>query len=129
MTRTAAHEHRIAACIAGPLASGIEPIAPLILRNVLPGSGRQATPAASAATVVPLIRGLSSPQATEQIKADTSTITCPALRINDSRDYPQLPGQARAAIADITNTRASLHLFTPPTEATTGNPATSASSV
>lgn len=113
MTRAAAHEHRIAACVADPLVSDMEPIAPLIFRNVLPGSEREKTLAGNAATVLPLIWGLTSPDAIEKIKADTSTITCPTLCINDSHDYPQLLEQARAAVANIAGARASQHLFTP----------------
>jgi pimeloyl-ACP methyl ester carboxylesterase len=113
MTRAAAHEHRIAACIVDPLVSDMQPIAPLIFRNVLPGAEREDTLAANAATVVPLIWGLSSPQDIEQMKADTSTITCPTLCINDSHDYPELLVQARAAIANISEAGTRLHLFTP----------------
>jgi pimeloyl-ACP methyl ester carboxylesterase len=113
MTRAAAHEHRIAACIVDPLVSDMEPIAPLVIRNVLPGSEQEATLAANAATVIPLIWGLSSPQAIEKMKADTSTIACPTLGINDSHDYPELLEQARAAIANITEPGTRLHLFTP----------------
>jgi pimeloyl-ACP methyl ester carboxylesterase len=113
MTRAAAHEHRIAACVADPLVCDMEPIAPLIFRNVLPGAERENTLASNAATVLPLIWGLSSPDAIEKMKADTSTITCPTLCINDSHDYPQLLEQARAAVATITDARASQHLFTP----------------
>ena len=113
MTRAAAHEHRIAACVADPLVSDMESIAPLIFRNVLPGAEREETLAANAATVLPLIWGLTSPHAIEKMKADTGTITCPTLCINDSHDYPQLLDQAREAVANITDARARLHLFTP----------------
>jgi len=45
MTRAVAHEHRIAACIADPLVSDMESIAPLIFLNVLPEpSGRKRWP-------------------------------------------------------------------------------------
>ena len=113
MTRATAHEHRIAACIADPLVSDMEPIAPLIFRNVLTGSEQDATLAANAATVVPLIWGLSSPGAIETMKADTTAITCPTLCLNDSHDYPELLAQARAATANITAAGTRLHLFTP----------------
>jgi hypothetical protein len=113
MTRAAANEHRIAACIADPLVSDMAPIAPLILRDVVPGAEREATLAANAATVLPLIWGLSSPQAIEKMTADTTTIVCPTLSINDSHDYPELLQQARAAIAGITSAGTRLHLFTP----------------
>jgi pimeloyl-ACP methyl ester carboxylesterase len=113
MTRAAAHEHRIAACIADPLVSDMESIAPLIFRNVVPGAERGETLASNAATVLPLIWGLSSPDAIEKMKADTSTITCPTLCLNDSHDYPELLDQARAAIANITEAGTRLHLFTP----------------
>lgn len=113
MARAAAHEHRIAACIADPLVSDMESIAPLIFRNVLPGSDQEATLASNAATVLPLIWGLSSPGAIEKMTVDTSTITCPTLCINDSHDYPELLQQARAAIANITQPGTRQHLFTP----------------
>jgi hypothetical protein len=103
----------IAACIVDPLVSDMEPIASLVLRNVLPGSEQGATLAANAATVVPLIWGLSSPQAIEKMKADTTTISCPTLSINDSHDYPELLQQASAAIAHITEPGTRQHLFTP----------------
>jgi hypothetical protein len=113
MTRAVAHEHRIAACIADPLVSDMESIAPLIFRNVLPGAERKETLASNAATVLPLIWGLTSALAIDRMKADTSTITCPTLCINDSHDYPELIEQARAAIANITEAGTRRHLFTP----------------
>jgi hypothetical protein len=113
MTRAATREHRIAACIADPLVSDMEPVAPLISRHVLPGSHQARTLASNAATVLPLIWGLTSPGAIEKMKADTRAITCPVLCVNDSHDYPELLAQARAAVADVPDARASLHLFTP----------------
>jgi hypothetical protein len=91
----------------------MESIAPLIFRKILPGAERKETLAFNAATVLPLIWGLTSAQAIEKMKADTSTITCPTLCINDSHDYPELLEQARAAIAHITEAETRLHLFTP----------------
>ena len=113
MTRAAAHEHRIAACIADPLVSDMPSIAPLILRNVLPGSEQEKSLAANAATILPLIWGLSTPGAIDKMTADTSAITCPTLCLSDSHDYPELLEQARAAVASITDARGSMHLFTP----------------
>jgi hypothetical protein len=113
MTRAAAHEHRIAACVVDPLVLDMEPIAPLIFRLVLPGAEQKETLASNAATVLPPIWGLASPGIIKKMKADTRAITCPTLGLNDSHDYPELLTQARAAVADIPDGKASLHLFTP----------------
>jgi pimeloyl-ACP methyl ester carboxylesterase len=113
MTRAAAHEHRIAACVVDPLVVDMEPIAPLIFRLVLPGAEQKDTLASNAATVLPLIWGLASPGIIRKMKADARAITCPTLGLNDSHDYPELLTQARAAVADIPDGKASLHLFTP----------------
>ncbi len=48
MTRAAAHEHRIAACVVDPLVSDMEPIAALFLEHVLPGSEDKETLASNA---------------------------------------------------------------------------------
>ena len=113
MTRAAAHEHRIAACVVDPLVSDMEPIAPLIFKHTIPGSGDKKTLASNAATVLPLIWGLTSPEAIKKMKVDTRNIICPTLGLNDSHDYPELLQQARDAIAAITNETADLHIFTP----------------
>jgi hypothetical protein len=113
MTRAAAHEHRIAACVVDPLVSDMEPIAPLIFKHTIPGSEDKKTLASNAATVLPLIWGLTSPEAIKKMKVDTSNIICPTLGLNDSHDYPELLQQARDAIAAIANKTADLHIFTP----------------
>jgi hypothetical protein len=46
--------------------------------------------ASNAATVLPLIWGLTSPEAIKLMKVDTSTIACPMLGLNDSHDYSEL---------------------------------------
>jgi hypothetical protein len=113
MTRAVAHEHRIAACVVDPLVSDMEPIAPLFFEHVIPGTADKKTLASNAATLLPLIWGLTSPEAIKKMKVDTSTITCPTLGLNDWRDYPELVQQARDAIATIANKTADLHTFTP----------------
>ena len=113
MTRAVAHEHRIAACVVDPLVSDMEPIAPLFFAHVLPGTADKESLASNAATVLPLIWGLTSPEAIKKMKVDTSTITCPTLGLNDSRDYPELLQQARDGIARIANKTTNLHMFTP----------------
>jgi hypothetical protein len=113
MTRAVAHEHRIAACVVDPLVSDMEPIAPLFFKNVLPGTADGESLASNAGTLIPLIWGLTSPEAIKKMKVDTSTITCPTLGLNDSHDYPELLQQARHAIATIENKTADLHMFTP----------------
>jgi hypothetical protein len=69
--------------------------------------------ASNAATVLPLIWGLTSPEAIKKMKVDTRNIICPTLGLNDSHDYPELLQQARDAIAAIANETADLHIFTP----------------
>ena len=69
--------------------------------------------ASNAGTLIPLIWGLTSPEAIKKMKADTSAITCPMFGLNDSQDYPELLQQARDAIATIANKIADLHIFTP----------------
>jgi hypothetical protein len=113
MTRAAAHEHRIAACVVDPLVSDMEPIAPLFFKDVLSGPADKETLASNAGTLIPLIWGLTSPEAIKKMKVDTSNITCPTFGLNDSHDYPELLQQARDAIATIANKTADLHLFTP----------------
>jgi pimeloyl-ACP methyl ester carboxylesterase len=113
MTRAAAHEHRIAACVVDPLVSDMEPIAPLFFEHVLPGSADKETLAANAGTLIPLIWGLASPEAIEKMKVDTRNITCPILCLNDSHDYPELLQQARDAVASVANKVTDLHMFTP----------------
>jgi hypothetical protein len=90
MTRAVAHEHRIAACVVDPLVSDMEPVAPLFFKHVIPGSGDTESLASNAATVLPLIWGLTSPEAIKLMKVDTSTIACPMLGLNDSHDYSEL---------------------------------------
>jgi hypothetical protein len=113
MTRAVAHEHRIAACVVDPLVSDMEPIAPLFFKHVLSGSADRESLASNAATLIPLIWGLTSPEAIKWMKVDTGSITCPMLGLNDSHDYPELLEQARDAIATIANKTADLHTFTP----------------
>jgi hypothetical protein len=113
MSRAVAHEHRIAACVVDPLVSDMEPIAPLIFKHVIPGTADKKTLASNAATLLPLIWGLTSPEAIKTMKVDTSTINCPTLGLNDWRDYPELLQQARDAIPTIANKTADLHTFTP----------------
>jgi pimeloyl-ACP methyl ester carboxylesterase len=114
MTRAAAYERRIAACVADPLVFDMEPIAPLILKHVLPGSdsGKE-TLASNAASVMPLIWGLTDPETIRKMKVDTHGITCPTLALNDSHDYPELLQQARTAAAAIANKNATVRVFTP----------------
>ncbi len=113
MTRAVAYEHRIAACVVDPLVSDMEPIAPLFFKHVIPESTDTESLASNAATVLPLIWGLTSPEAIKRMKVDTGSITCPTLGLNDSHDYPELLQQARDAIATIANRTAELHIFTP----------------
>ena len=113
MTRAVSHEHRIAACVVDPLVSDMEPIAPLFFKYVLSGPTDRETLASNAGTVIPLIWGLTGPEAIKKMKVDTRTIECPTLGLNDSHDYPELLDQARKAIASIGNERADLHVFTP----------------
>jgi hypothetical protein len=113
MTRAVAHEHRIAACVVDPLVSDMEPIAPLFFNHVLSATVNRESLASNAGTVIPLIWGLTSPEAIRKMKVDTSTITCPTLGLNDSHDYPELLQQARDAIATIASPTADLHIFTP----------------
>jgi hypothetical protein len=112
MTRAAAYEHRIAACVADPLVFDMEPIAPLIFKHVLPGSdsGKE-TLASNAASVMPLIWGLTDPEAIKKMKVDTREITCPMFGLNDSHDYPELLQQARATA--VANKNMATRLFTP----------------
>ena len=112
MTRAVAHEHRIAACVVDPLVSDMEPIAPLFLKHVLSGAGDTESLVSNAGTLIPLIWGLTSPEAIKKMKVDTSTITCPTLGLNDAHDYPELLQQARDAIATIANETTDLHAFT-----------------
>jgi len=100
VTRAAAHDHRVAACVADPLVFDMEPIAPLIFKHVIPDSdsGRE-TLASNAATVLRLIWGLTDPEAIKKMKVDTRGIACPTLGLNDSHDYPELLQQARTAAA------------------------------
>ncbi|GHO79214.1 dipeptidyl aminopeptidase [Ktedonobacter sp. SOSP1-85] len=113
MTRAASREHRIAACVVDPLVFNMEPIAPLFFKNVLPGPEDQETLASNAGTVIPLIWGLTNPEAIKQMQVELGDITCPTLCLNDSRDYPELLEQAREAVATIANRRASQHIFVP----------------
>ncbi len=113
MTRAVAYEHRIAACVVDPLVSDMEPIAPLFFKNVLPVSEGKETLASVASTVIPLMWGLTSPEAIKQMKVETRDITCPTLCLNDSHDYPELLAQARSAIANIENTRTVQRIFVP----------------
>jgi hypothetical protein len=85
----------------------------LIFKHTIPGSEDKKTLASNAATVLPLIWGLTSPEAIKKMKVDTSNIICPTLGLNDSHDYPELLQQARDAIAAIANKTADLHIFTP----------------
>jgi pimeloyl-ACP methyl ester carboxylesterase len=114
MTRAAAHEHRIAACVADPLVFDMEPIAPQILKHVLPGydSGKE-TLASNAASVVPIIWGLTNPESIKKMKVDTRDITCPTLGLNDPYDYPELLQQARTAASTIANDKTFMRIFTP----------------
>jgi pimeloyl-ACP methyl ester carboxylesterase len=114
VTRAAAHDHRVAACVADPLVFDMEPIAPLIFKHVIPDSdsGRE-TLASNAATVLRLIWGLTDPEAIKKMKVDTRGIACPTLGLNDSHDYPELLQQARAAAAAIANKNATVRAFTP----------------
>ena len=115
MTRAVAHEHRIAACVVDPLVSDMEPIAPLFFKHVLPGSdsGGKDTLASNAGTLIPLMWGLSSPEAIKNMKVDARSITCPILSLNDSGDCQELIQQARNAVSMVPNAGATLHLFTP----------------
>jgi pimeloyl-ACP methyl ester carboxylesterase len=114
VTRAAAHEHRIAACVADPLVCDMEPIAPLIFKHVIPGSDSGTeTLASNAGTVLRMIWGLTDPEAIKKMKVDTRGITCPTLGLNDSHDYPELLEQARAAVNAIANKRAAVRVFTP----------------
>ena len=113
MTRAVAHEHRIAACVVDPLVSDMEPIAPLFFKHVLPGSEDEETLASNAATVLPLMWGLTDPEAIKKMKVETRSIICPILCLNDSHDYPELLQQAREAVATLANKRTDLHLFVP----------------
>jgi pimeloyl-ACP methyl ester carboxylesterase len=114
VTRAAAHEHRIAACVADPLVVDMEPLAPLIFTRVISvsDSGKE-TLASNASTVLRLIWGLTDPEAIKKMKVDTRGITCPTLGLNDSHDYPELLQQARAAVAAIANKNATVRVFTP----------------
>jgi pimeloyl-ACP methyl ester carboxylesterase len=114
VTRAAAHEHRIAACVADPLVFDMEPIAPLIFKHVIPGSdsGKE-TLASNAGTVIRLIWGLTDPEAIKKMKVDMRGITCPTLGLNDSHDYPELLQQARTAASTIANKNATVRVFTP----------------
>jgi pimeloyl-ACP methyl ester carboxylesterase len=113
MTRAAAYEHRIAACVVDPLVSDMEPIAALFLKSVLPGSEGKETLASNARTIISRVWGITSPEAIKEMKVDTHNITCPTLGLNDSHDYPELLEQAREGIASITNKNTALHIFTP----------------
>lgn len=113
MTRAVAYEHRIAACVVDPLVSNMEPIAPLFFKSVLPVSEGKETLASVAGTVIPLMWGLTSPEAIKQMKVDTRDITCPTLCLNDSHDYPELLEQARSAIAHRANERTAQRIFVP----------------
>ncbi len=114
VTRAAAHEHRIAACVADPLVFDMEPIAPLIFKHVVPGSdSSKETLASNAGSVLRLIWGLSDPEAIKKMKVATRAITCPTLGLNDSHDYPELLQQARAAASTIANKNATVRIFTP----------------
>jgi hypothetical protein len=114
VTRAAAHEHRIAACMADPLVFDIEPIAPLIFKHVIPDSdsGKE-TLASNAGTVLRLIWGLTDPETIKKMKVDTHGITCPTLALNDSHDYPELLQQARTAASTIANKNATVRVFSP----------------
>jgi hypothetical protein len=85
----------------------------LFFKYVLSGPTDRETLASNAGTVIPLIWGLTGPEAIKKMKVDTRTIECPTLGLNDSHDYPELLDQARKAIASIGNERADLHVFTP----------------
>jgi hypothetical protein len=113
VTRAVAHEHRIAACVVDPLVSDMEPIAPLFFKHVLPGSEDKETLASNAAMVLPLMWGLTDPEAIKKMKVETRSIICPILCLNDSHDYPELLQQAREAVATVANKRTDLHLFVP----------------
>lgn len=113
MTRAVSHEHRIAACVVDPLVSDMEPIAPLFFKHTLPGSEDKETLASIAGTIIPLIWGLTSPEAIKKMKVETRDITCPTLCLNDSHDYPELLEQAREAITSIANERTAQRIFVP----------------
>jgi hypothetical protein len=113
MTRAAAYEHRIAACVVDPLVSDMEPIAALFLKSVLPGSEGKETLASNARTIISRVWGITSPEAIKKMNVDTHSITCPTLGLNDSHDYPELLEQARKSIANIANKNTALHIFTP----------------
>jgi hypothetical protein len=83
MTRAAAYEHRIAACVVDPLVYDMESLAPLIFKHVLPGSdsGKE-TLASNAGSVIRLIWGLTDPEAIRKMKVDVRGITCPTLALN-----------------------------------------------
>ena len=114
MTRAAAYEHRIAACVVDPLVYDMEPIAPLIFKHVLPGSdsGKE-TLGSNAGSVIRLIWGLTDREAIRKMKVDVRGTTCPTLALNDSHDYPELLLQARHAAAAIANKDTVVRVFTP----------------
>src|SRR5579884_902199 len=62
MTRAAAHEHRIAACIVDPLVFDMEPLVPSITKNVLHASEEKETLGSIAAELTSVFWGLSSPE-------------------------------------------------------------------
>jgi hypothetical protein len=114
VARAAAHEHRIAACVADPLVFDMEPIAPLIFKHVIPCSDSgEETLASNAGTVIRMIWGLADPEIIKKMKVDTCGITCPTLALNDSKDYPELLQQARTAASTIANKNATVRVFTP----------------
>jgi pimeloyl-ACP methyl ester carboxylesterase len=114
VARAAAHEHRIAACVADPLVIDMEPIAPLIFKHVIPGSDSgKDTLASNAGTVIRLIWGLIDPESIKKMKVDTRGIICPTLALNDSHDYPELLQQARTTAAAIANKNTAVLVFTP----------------
>ncbi|HZR42396.1 MAG TPA: hypothetical protein VFB12_19905 [Ktedonobacteraceae bacterium] len=110
MTRAAANEHRIAACIVDPLVFDMEPLVPSITRNVLHASEEEETLGSIAAELTSVFWGLSSPESIKTMKADPRTIACPLLCLNDATDYPELLEQAHKAIES--NPKATQHLFT-----------------
>ncbi len=113
MSRAVAHEHRIAACVVDPLVSNMEPIAPLFFEHVMPVLEGKETLASVAGTVIPLMWGLTSPEAIKKMKVEIRNITCPTLCLNDSHDYPELLEQARAAVTSIANKRTAQRIFVP----------------
>ncbi|MGA9674141.1 MAG: hypothetical protein WBR28_02460 [Mycobacterium sp.] len=112
MTRAAAHEHRIAACVVDPLVYDMEPIAPLFMAHVLPASANKDSLGAIGGEILKLIWGFTGPEALKAMKADTAQITCPTLCLNESGDATELIEQARYAVAHISNSTKALRLFT-----------------